>query len=235
MEYRTQFNLDHVLTDWKQGFLTQTNMSEDQVEELESHLLDEMDHLKTTGLNEEEAFIIATKRIGSQAFLSAEYDKVNEPKIFTSKSKSFFTGIIFSCYVLFLINEVMWKTATLSFDFLNANASVSDMDRIMGVSGYHTAGCVLFLLFFLGLIIFDNNRNGILLAKLTHPLFVLGAGSMFFISIVIYTDLIFMDQTQLASVISIFQFGTSAVILISAIIYFLNIGVYPKRPFSKIY
>lgn len=47
------------------------SLSQEQIDELESHLLDSMEALQTTGLSEEEAFLIAVRRLGSASDLSS--------------------------------------------------------------------------------------------------------------------------------------------------------------------
>jgi hypothetical protein len=47
------------------------------VNELESHLREEMQHLKTSGLSDEEAFLVARHRLGHTAALGEEFAKVH--------------------------------------------------------------------------------------------------------------------------------------------------------------
>lgn len=55
----------------------QGSLSGSDVAELKAHLYDATDALKKTGLSEEEAFIIACKRLGNEEILTDEYSKVN--------------------------------------------------------------------------------------------------------------------------------------------------------------
>lgn len=59
-------------------------MGPDDVEELEAHLIDEIEGLRERGLSESEAFIIATRRIGETHSLSREYFKVNVNRLWKS-------------------------------------------------------------------------------------------------------------------------------------------------------
>ena len=77
MENRARFNLADAVENWKKSLSDNYSMTSDNIEELESHLLDEIDDLKSKGLNEEEAFSIAIKQIGTKDFLVSEFGKVN--------------------------------------------------------------------------------------------------------------------------------------------------------------
>lgn len=99
MEYRKRFDLNHSIRQWK-GTLSQNGaLSPDNILELESHLLDEVDMLKTRGLNEEESFLVAQRRIGNVDALTSEYGKVNKNRRFLFRLKPYITGILI--YVAF--------------------------------------------------------------------------------------------------------------------------------------
>lgn len=52
----------------------------EDVAELESHLREEMKHLRTSGLSDKEAFFVARSRLGDTAALEEEFAKVNAPR-----------------------------------------------------------------------------------------------------------------------------------------------------------
>lgn len=84
----SNFNLresvdNYILLIQNQGVLTGSD-----VKELTNHLLDATDELRKGGLSEEEAFIIASKRLGSEEILTQEYAKVN-PSLSTNKIWSY--------------------------------------------------------------------------------------------------------------------------------------------------
>jgi len=71
------FDLEKSTADWL-GDLRQSGAFEDfDLEELRSHLADEMEQLVDKGLSEKEAFWVATSRVGTREELPREYAKVN--------------------------------------------------------------------------------------------------------------------------------------------------------------
>lgn len=106
MEYRKRFDLNQNICQWK-GTLSQNGaLSPDNILELESHLLDELDMLKTQGLTEEESFLVAQKRIGNVDALTSEYGKVNKGRRFLVRLKPYIIGVLI--YVAFLsVTQVM--------------------------------------------------------------------------------------------------------------------------------
>ncbi|MCE7993270.1 MAG: hypothetical protein HEP71_14890 [Roseivirga sp.] len=74
MESTTEFDLNSAIADWKETLAYSGNFNGDQIEELESHLMEEIDHLSSEKLNTEEVFMIAKKRIGSVHTLEKAYN-----------------------------------------------------------------------------------------------------------------------------------------------------------------
>ena len=70
------FDLEHNVKSWG-DYLRSKGLSETDVVELESHLLDQIDDLVNSGLSQEEAFIISVKRLGNVNMISEEYSKIN--------------------------------------------------------------------------------------------------------------------------------------------------------------
>lgn len=68
-------DMNDALTAWRQALLSSGGVSADEVAELESHLLDAIDGLRKAGLNSEEAFVIASRRLGQPCELAAEFSK----------------------------------------------------------------------------------------------------------------------------------------------------------------
>jgi hypothetical protein len=65
--------LDELIASWRDWMERRDALSIRDVDELESHLRDRVDALEAAGLTEEEAFLIAVKRLGSMDELSREY------------------------------------------------------------------------------------------------------------------------------------------------------------------
>jgi hypothetical protein len=92
------------------------------IDELESHLKDEIDRLKSQGLSEQEAFIVGTHRLGKPDALADEFAKVNES--LWLRTKCFWGG-----YALFAYIAANYAAETLSKTFLLLATS-------LGLRGY---------------------------------------------------------------------------------------------------
>ncbi len=71
------FNLITEIAAWRKTILETETCTENDVNELQSHLNEEIDQLKIQNLTEQEAFLVAACRIGKPAEIAAEFTKVN--------------------------------------------------------------------------------------------------------------------------------------------------------------
>lgn len=69
------FELNRELGIWRQGFASKAGMQCDDLEELESHLVDHFEALLNSGLSEQAAFLKATQQIGEPIMLAREFEK----------------------------------------------------------------------------------------------------------------------------------------------------------------
>ncbi len=112
MESRAEFNLTEEIEVWRLILSKKPGLTGDNIKELQSHLLDEMDHLQEIGLSKEESFFIAQKRIGSLDQLADEFNKVNKKEYFQSKVLPYLIGILL--FVAFMnTTELLTNTFTL--------------------------------------------------------------------------------------------------------------------------
>jgi hypothetical protein len=77
MDTATSFDLNHAIDRWRQSLNASPSLRGETLDELESHLRDSVDGLQSARLSDEEAFLIASKRIGRGPTLAAEFSKVN--------------------------------------------------------------------------------------------------------------------------------------------------------------
>ncbi len=75
MESQPRFDLTSALSDWTADFAKTGCLEPEKIAELESHLHDSIAGLQSCGLDEAEAFLIATRRLGSPARIEAEFEK----------------------------------------------------------------------------------------------------------------------------------------------------------------
>jgi hypothetical protein len=77
METSSTFDLNASLSLWLTRFAQSPHVRNDNVAEMESHVRDSVAKLHSHGLSEEEAFLVAIRRVGSAARLEPEYAKIN--------------------------------------------------------------------------------------------------------------------------------------------------------------
>jgi putative ABC transport system permease protein len=74
------FDLDEAIKQWRKSFRKNEALEDGYIEELECHLRDKVDHLKTRGLSDEEAFAEAVGTIGERDQIGEEYYKTSTRK-----------------------------------------------------------------------------------------------------------------------------------------------------------
>jgi hypothetical protein len=79
MENETPFDLREAIRNWLNSLLQSSRLTAKELEELELHLRDSVVALQKRGLSEEEAWIIAQRRLGQRETLKKEFSKVTSP------------------------------------------------------------------------------------------------------------------------------------------------------------
>jgi hypothetical protein len=80
----TGFNLREAIDGYIGAVKNQGSLTNADAEELSAHLYDATADLQTSGLSEEEAFVVASKRMGNAEVIGTEYGKVN-PSVAVNK------------------------------------------------------------------------------------------------------------------------------------------------------
>lgn len=88
------FQLESALKDWRTRMVQHGTVASADVDELESHLRDDMEQLVEQGLSEAEAFLVAAHRLGTPSELAAEYGKVNTALVWTRRVFWMLTGFM---------------------------------------------------------------------------------------------------------------------------------------------
>jgi len=70
-------DVEQRIEQWRKALGTSDAFGTSDLDELESHLREEMERLQPLGLSGTEAFLVAQHRLGAPATLEAEYEKVN--------------------------------------------------------------------------------------------------------------------------------------------------------------
>jgi hypothetical protein len=73
------FNLEQAITKWRQQMLAAGIQTPVPLEELESHLRDEIEQRLKAGLSESRAFEVAVRNVGGAQGVRAEFAKIGEP------------------------------------------------------------------------------------------------------------------------------------------------------------
>jgi hypothetical protein len=85
METKTAFDLNTAIQRWREHLGQSPQFRPENLEELEIHLRDSVAALRDKTLSEEEAFLVATRRIGGVPALEPEYAKVNGKAVWMNR------------------------------------------------------------------------------------------------------------------------------------------------------
>ena len=72
------FNLEQAITEWRRQMLAAGVKTPVPLEELESHLREEIERQMNTGLSQQDAFISAVQKLGAAQAVRAEFEKADE-------------------------------------------------------------------------------------------------------------------------------------------------------------
>ena len=96
MENQAPFDLNPALQQWRASLQNLGDFSADELEELEGHLRESMAALHARGLSDQEAFMIATRRLGSERQLSDEFAKAHPQRTWTERALWMVAGVLVS-------------------------------------------------------------------------------------------------------------------------------------------
>jgi hypothetical protein len=86
MENQTRFNLNAAIESWRQELAAQPNLAPDDRRELETHLRDAIAGFRQRGLNDEESFWLARRRVGQPQQLGEEFVKANPARAWRERA-----------------------------------------------------------------------------------------------------------------------------------------------------
>lgn len=93
METQSAFNLSEALDDWR-IVLKSHSLGTQEVQELESHLLETMESLKSAKLSPAEAFLVARHRVGKPEILSEQYRLVEPMNVWKQRGIWMLIGVL---------------------------------------------------------------------------------------------------------------------------------------------
>lgn len=85
MENQTRFDLNAAVENWRNELAAQPNLASDDRRELETHLRDAIAGFQQRGLNDEESFWLARRRVGQAQQLGEEFVKADPAKVWRER------------------------------------------------------------------------------------------------------------------------------------------------------
>ena len=127
------FDLNQAIQRWRTSLSQSPAFCRENLDELESHLRDSITNLTQRGLEFEEAFIIANRRMGSGAALGTEFGKINASGIWLNRALWMLVGIQGLGFIKSLVSAVSLGAATLGIRPIVSLGSVSAMPLYTGL------------------------------------------------------------------------------------------------------
>ena len=117
------FELNQAIQNWRNNLLQNQTVTDEDVEELGGHLRDEIDSLVLTGLDDEEAFMVAAHRMGDGQTIGQEFAKVNPSLAWRRRAFWMLFGILMAMLVSGIAG-VCSKSSAALLAWFNINAYV---------------------------------------------------------------------------------------------------------------
>jgi hypothetical protein len=135
------FDLNEKISMWRSDLAQSETFYSSDIDELESHLREEIENLTDLRLSDEEAFLVANHRLGSKDSLVVEYGKVRRGIRFKQKISWMITGVL--TYLL-----ATHFTTFVSKDYVRHAADYGINDyRSLGLIGFGLAILTLIAVF----------------------------------------------------------------------------------------
>ena len=94
------FELEQEITRWRERLSYSESLTPDHIAEMESHLRDSVEALQSRELTADEAFLIATRRLGTAEELKREFNKENLATLWAGRVMWILVGAFFLRIVL---------------------------------------------------------------------------------------------------------------------------------------
>jgi hypothetical protein len=98
MEGRTMFDLNKAISSWRMNLSEKQTCARSDIDEMETHLREEIDSLTAAKLSQQEAFLVATHRLGDPDSLAEEFAKVNASMLW--RKRLFWAGAGVLSYIV---------------------------------------------------------------------------------------------------------------------------------------
>jgi len=159
-ESNQEFNLQQQINNWLISLRSVSSLTESDSEELKYHFLDLLDELKAVGLDDEEAFWVASKRMGNSFEWETAYREVNNSILQMRTSLIILAGVL----AYFLLYYFLLFSSKLLLITMLASGS-EGFTAIRWVTRYLAGSHILFIIFAIS-IYFLENRTVELIEKI---------------------------------------------------------------------
>jgi hypothetical protein len=114
MENQTRFDLNAAVENWRNELAAQPNLATDDRRELETHLRDAIAGFQQRGLNDEESFWLARRRVGQPQQIGEEFVKADPAKAWRERIFWMALGII----VFWELTQILTFAAGIALYYL---------------------------------------------------------------------------------------------------------------------
>jgi hypothetical protein len=151
METKTAFDLNTAIQRWREHLRQSPHFRPEDLDELETHLRDSVAAFQGKALSEEEAFLVATRRIGGVPALEPEFAKVNGKEVWMNRLLWMLVGaqlwpLVCSCASTFadttLIGGLLGLGCDLKFPKGNSGFLPVPVVLLAVVNFLALAGCI---------------------------------------------------------------------------------------------
>jgi len=136
---------EEYIQNWRHVIAEDEALSPEDLAELEDHLLTDFLQLKEAGLNDQEAFWLAEKRLGDTSTICREYEKVNRATIWANRMQWMIIGYLilgFFAFTKITFVNVISLLALITGSALLSAITYIVMETLI-VSGFVCAGYIL--------------------------------------------------------------------------------------------
>jgi hypothetical protein len=110
MENQTRYDLNAAIESWRNELAAQPNLASDDRRELETHLRDAIAGFQQRGLNDEESFWLARKRVGQMQPLGEEFEKADPTKIWRERVFWMAAGVL----TIWMLGQIVFSVEIIT-------------------------------------------------------------------------------------------------------------------------
>lgn len=129
-------SLNDLIKQWTEDLSTKESFRSEDLAELDQHLRSSIAELRTSGLSDEEAFLVASSRLGHPAVLEKEFGKVNGDLVWRRRIFWMFAGYV-GLLVIGRLIEGFASFAAVAAAYAGANGTlIASASLLAGVLGW---------------------------------------------------------------------------------------------------